>query len=72
MALGDKVIVTYEDGGRSAAVKTVDAGSAGGSVEWERKDGFIEAIERTRSGRPVRKLAFREERVISVEFEPRR
>ena len=72
MALGDRVIVTYDDGGRSTATKEVRAGSAGGSVAWERKEGFVEVVERSKNKRDLRRLAFREERVVSVEYEPTR
>lgn len=72
MALGDRVVVTYDDGGRSTATKEVRAGSAGGSVTWERKDGFVEVVERSKNKRDLRRLAFREERVVSVEYEPGR
>ena len=72
MALGDKVIVAYDDGGRTTQQKEVRVGSAGGSVEWDRVDGFVEVRERTRSGTIRRRLAFREERVVSVEYEPSR
>lgn len=72
MALGDRVVVTYDDGGRSTATKEVRAGSAGGSVEWDRQDGFVVVIERSKNKRELRSLAFREERVVSVEYEPAR
>lgn len=72
MALGDKVIVTYDDGGRSTATKEVRAQSAGGSVSWDRVDGFVEVVEKGKGKGIRRKLAFREERVVSVEYEPAR
>lgn len=70
--LGDKVIVTYDDGGRSTSVKEVRAQSAGGSVDWQRIEGFVEVTERSKGKAIRRKLAFREERVVSVEYEPAR
>ena len=72
MALGDKVIVAYDDGGRTTQQKEVRVGSAGGNVDWARVAGFVEVVESTRSGAIRRKLAFREERVVSVEYEPSR
>ena len=72
MALGDRVVVTYDDGGRSTATKEVRAGSAGGSVGWQRFDGFVIVAELAKGKRELRRLAFREERVVSVEFEPAR
>ena len=41
-------------------------------MEWERKDGFVEVVERSKNKRDLRRLAFREERVVSVEYEPGR
>ena len=58
MALGDKVIVTYDAGGRDPKAETVRADSAGGSVEWEAEDGFVVVRERTKAGRAKRRLAF--------------
>lgn len=72
MALGDQVVVKVDEGGRGPAETTVRAGSAGGSVDWARVDGFVEVVEKAKGKRILRRLAFREERVISVEFEPRR
>lgn len=71
MALGDKVIVTVDAGGRSADEHTVTAGSVGGTVDWYPEDGFVIVEERTKNGRSLGRHAFATTRVISVIAKPR-
>lgn len=71
MALGDKVIVTVDAGGRSADEHTVTAGSVGGTVTWEVVDGFVQVDERTKRGRGLARHAFAIGRVISVVEKPK-
>lgn len=71
MALGDKVVVTVDAGGRSADEHTVVAGSVGGTVTWEDEGGFVVVREQTKRGRVIARHAFSTPRVISVVEKPK-